>query len=71
MESMMQAWLSSSEMMMSPGLAARGEEGLGGGPAGDEGVAASTPRNSAMVCSSSSWGVKVPQMNRTEAVPPP
>ena len=69
--SMMLAWFSSSEMMtsssprkvaVSPVLAVQHETYVS---------AASVPMKEAIFSSSSRWTAKVPQMNRTEAVPAP
>ena len=68
---MMQAWLSSSEMMMSPGSHSVGKRASAAVHAETKVYADSVPMQRAMERSSVSWGVKVPQMKRTEAVPAP
>ena len=69
--SMMQAWFSSSEMMMSPASQKVGKVASIAVQQETKQEAASTPRNLAIVRSSVVWGSKLPQMKRTEAVPAP
>ena len=70
-ESMMDAWFSASEQTKSPSSTTVAVRPSFAFHAETYDIDASVPTNRASAVSSARWIVKVPQMKRTEPVPPP